>query len=88
VAAVGCAGSPVTDLPSASIQVSSLNCTTAEGSDQLESTASVGSGLQNLGDGYYQLNWKTQKTYAGSCKTLHLDVGDGVSHRALFRFTK
>jgi hypothetical protein len=45
------------------------------------------SGLLNLGNGYYQLNWKSPATYAGSCKTLHLNLG-GVAHDALFQFTK
>ena len=35
----------------------------------------------------YQLNWKTPKTYAGSCRTLRMDLGDGVQHTAEFRFT-
>jgi hypothetical protein len=45
------------------------------------------SGLQNLGNGYCQLNWKSPTIYAGSCKTLHLNIG-GVTHDALFQFTK
>ena len=82
------AGSPVTDIASAGVSVSSLDCTSGEGSDVLEQTATAGSGLQNLGNGYYQLNWKTQKAYAGSCKALHLDIGDGVTHDAYFDFRK
>ena len=35
--------------------------------DQLEQVAPGGSGLQNLGQGYYQLNWKTSKSFAGTC---------------------
>ena len=34
-------------------------------------------GLQNLGDGYYQFDWKTPKSYAKSCKTLRLDLAEG-----------
>ncbi len=82
------AGSPVTGIASAGVSVSSLDCTSGEGSDVLEQTATAGSGLQNLGNGYYQLNWKTQKAYAGSCKALHLDIGDGVTHDAYFDFRK
>jgi len=81
-------GSPVTDLANAAVSVSSLDCTSGEGSDQVEQTTTAGSGLQNLGNGYYQLNWKTQKSYAGTCKTLHLDIGDGVTHDAYFSFTR
>ena len=46
------------------------------------------SALKNLGDGNYQLNWKTPKTYANSCRTIALDIGDGVQHKALFKFPK
>jgi hypothetical protein len=51
-----------------------------------EEFAAGGSGLQNLGGGYYQLNWKTPKSYAGSCKTLKLELGVGQEHIALFQF--
>jgi hypothetical protein len=52
--------------------------------------ASGDSGLQNLGDGYYQFNWKTPKIYANSCKTLRLSLGEGsgFEHTALFKFIK
>ncbi len=79
-------GTPVTDLSSAVITVSDLDCETSEGSGAVEQTTTVGSKPQNLGDGYYQLNWKTAKSYAGTCKTLHLDIGDGVTHDAFFEF--
>lgn len=52
------------------------------------------SGLQNQGDGMYQLNWGTSKAYAGTCRRLRLDLGernpDGtVFYRtADFHFTK
>ena len=48
----------------------------------------VSSGLQNQGNSNYQLNWQSPKSYAGSCKTLHLNVHDGVTHDARFQFTK
>jgi hypothetical protein len=81
-------GSPVTDLASASVTVASLDCSGGTTSDAIEESAADGSGLQNLGDGYYQLNWKTSRSYAGSCKTLKLDLGEGVGqeHSALFQF--
>lgn len=79
---------PVTDLSTASISVSNLECESALGSVPLEQAASVGSELQNLGDGYYQLNWKTAKSYAGTCRTVHLDIGHGVTHDSRFDFRK
>jgi hypothetical protein len=58
--------------------------------DLIEEFAIGGSGLQNLGDGYYQLNWATPKSYTASCKTLKLDLGEGagVTRDAAFRFTR
>jgi hypothetical protein len=44
--------------------------------------------LQNRGNGEYQFDWKAPKSYAGSCKTVSVDLGDGVDHTALFRFIK
>ncbi len=81
-------GNPVTTLASATLTAVSLSCSLGTTADLLEEVAAGGSGLQNLGDGYYQLNWKTPKTYADSCKTLKLDLGDGVTHDALFKFTR
>jgi hypothetical protein len=43
--------------------------------------AAGNSGLQNLGDGYYQYNWKSPASYAKSCKTLQLDLGEGTGAR-------
>jgi hypothetical protein len=84
------ANGPVTDLSSdaASVTVASLACDLGDTTDQIEEYASGASGLQNLGDGNYQFNWKTPKDYASSCKTLKVDVGDSVDHTAQFRFTK
>jgi len=41
-----------------------------------------------LGDGYYQFNWKTPKTYARSCKVVSVETDLGLAHEAFFRFTK
>ena len=82
------AGQPVTNLALAQASVASLNCATGTGVDELEQVAASPSGLQNLGDGYYQLNWKSDKSYGGSCKRLRLDIGDGVTHDAAFQFIK
>lgn len=71
-------GTPVTTLTTAAISVQSLSCDSGISEDQVEETTSGGSGLQNLGDGYYQLNWKSPASYAGSSKTLRLDLGEGI----------
>lgn len=81
-------GSPITNLAAASISTVTLNCgSLAEGTDAIEEYAAGASGLQNLGDGYYQLNWKSPSTYVGSCKRLRLDLGEGAFRTADFQFT-
>jgi hypothetical protein len=35
------------------------------------------SGLQYFGDGLWQFNWKTPKTYAGTCRVMHVGFNDG-----------
>ena len=70
---------PVLDLDPAVVQVSSvhISCEAAGGAtDSIEEYAPGQSSLQPLGDGVYQLNWQTQKSYAGSCRRLRLDLGE------------
>jgi CSLREA domain-containing protein len=81
-------GHPITDLESVTVTVTGLACPTGTAADAVEEYAAGTSGLQNLGDGYYQYNWATPKGYARSCKTMRLDHGDGVAHTALFQFTR
>ncbi|TAK01847.1 MAG: hypothetical protein EPO36_04285 [Chloroflexota bacterium] len=82
------AGAPITDLASAEITVTTYSCAVGMTIDLLEEVAAGASGLQNLGDGYYQVNWKSPTSYANACKAMHLNVHDGVLHDALFEFTK
>ena len=79
---------PVTNLTTATITVTSLSCSSGVTIDQIEETVAGTSGLKNLGNGYYQMNWKSPTTYASSCKTLHLNLNDGVTHDAIFQITK
>ena len=83
-------GNPVTDLTNVAVTAVSLSCPLGTTSDQVDEYASGSSGLLNQGDGYYQFNWKTPKTYAKSCKTMSLDLGEGLGmeRTALFQFTK
>ncbi len=80
-------GTPVTTLSSVTLTVTTLTCDLGATND-LPADDAGASGLQNLGGGYYQYNWKTSKSYAGSCKTMHLDLGEGITHTADFKFTK
>ena len=83
-------GSPVTNLSSASVTAANLTCDLGVTSDLIEEASAGGAGLQNLGNGFYQFNWKTPKTYANSCKTLTMTLGGGVvpTQSALFSFVK
>jgi hypothetical protein len=71
-------GRPITDLTSVSVQAATMACDQGTTTDQIEEYAAGASGLQNLGNGYYQFNWKTPTTYAGSCKTIALAFGAGA----------
>jgi hypothetical protein len=82
------AGDPVIDLAHVAVTVTTLPCELGTAADQIEEYAAGSSGLQNLGDGFYQYNWKTPKSYKNSCKLLTLDIGDGVPHTAQFFFTR
>lgn len=81
-------GAPVINVSNVIVKVVSLSCATGTSVDAVEEYATGSSGLQNLGGGFYQFNWKTPTTYANSCKTMHLDLGEGLTHTALFQFKK
>jgi len=82
-------GAPVTTLTSVNVTAVSLSCGQGATMDLVEEYAAGASGLINKGDGSYQFNWKTPTSYAKSCKTLKLDLGDGSPLKlALFEFKK
>ncbi|HSK23739.1 MAG TPA: PxKF domain-containing protein [Egicoccus sp.] len=81
-------GVPVTDLESVQVTTTRMPDDPDATVEPIEEYAAGESGLQNLGDGYYQFNWKTPRTYAGSSYTLTLDLGDAGSHHALFEFPR
>jgi CSLREA domain-containing protein len=80
-------GNPV-PLPGVTVTVEALACDAGSSVDEVGEYAAGTSGLQDLGDGYYQFNWVTPKSYANSCKTLLLDLGEGITRTALFQFVK
>jgi len=87
------AGAPVTNLTAAAVAVTvaNLTCsaaTTAAGAVTAAAGDGGNSALRNLGAGYYQYTWSTPKSYANTCKTMRLSLGEGTTHDALFRFTK
>jgi hypothetical protein len=85
---VDSAGAPVTTLTSVQVKAAALSCAVGSTTDTVEEYAAGMSGLQNLGDGYYQWNWATPSSYAKSCKTVTVTLDGGVSRSADFQFTK
>jgi hypothetical protein len=81
-------GNPVSDMSSfKGLTSSPAACGSGETESPLPETTSTGSsGLQYLGDGNWQYNWKTPKLYANSCRTMILNLKDGTTYTANFKF--
>jgi hypothetical protein len=63
------------------------NCSQWGGmTDPIPEEPSGASGLQYLGSGNWQYNWKTSKGYAGTCRVMVLTLNDGTQHTAEFKF--
>jgi hypothetical protein len=79
-------GQPVADAASfAGLAFTSAPCRPGS-TDQIE-TYTASEGLKHLGDGRWQLGWKTQKSLAGRCGTLTVTFADDSTLTAAFRFT-
>lgn len=81
-------GSPITGHSTATVTARTAACALGTSPDLAREAAAGSSGLQDLGDGYYQFNWATPKSYAKSCKTVSLDLGAGVVHSIAVEFRK
>lgn len=81
------AGNPVSDPTSFVSLISESGAAACAGlpEEAIEEFAGE-SGLQYLGDGDWQFNWKTPKSYAGQCRTMTLTLSDGSTHTASFSF--
>ena len=83
------ANGPVTSLTGYTLTSNGEGCDDSEPTDAIEAYAAGASGLQNLGGGNYQINWKTDKAFAGQCRQVNLTVGgDTTVHSADFKFVK
>jgi hypothetical protein len=61
-------------------------CDGSAGSSDITDTNDAGaSGLRYTADGYHY-NWKTERSWAGTCRTLELTLADGTVKTASFRF--
>ncbi len=81
------AGNPVSD-PSSFVRLRSTGgACGGQATDDVEAYAPGSSGLQYLGNGEWQFNWKTDKQWKGQCRTLVLELADGIIGRtATFQF--
>lgn len=67
----------------------SMACTSATTDQVEELTASASSSLNyDTTADQYNYVWKTNSTWAGSCRQLVVKLKDGTTHRANFKFTK
>jgi hypothetical protein len=78
-------GAAVTNLSAVRVTVQNASCGGDATPNLIEEEAAGSSGLQNLGGGSYQFNWKTPTDYAGTCKRMNLDLGDGSPRSAEFK---
>lgn len=83
-------GTPISDPASFRALYSSAEaCTGGLPTDAVEEEASGASGLQYLGEGYWQFNWKTPKTYASTCRGMFVEFQGGqVSPLVKFQFRR
>ena len=54
--------------------------------EKIEEYVAGNSGLQYLGDGNWQYNWKTPRTYAKTCQEMFVQFSDGQALYAAFKF--
>jgi Thrombospondin type 3 repeat len=72
-----------------SLTSGATDCSQGTPQDAVETYTGT-SGLQYLGDGYWQFNWKSLKSYASKCRVMTLNLADGpgiaTSRTATFQF--
>jgi hypothetical protein len=79
-------GAPVANLRRATVSSVQHPCGALPTGDAVPEQGLRSTGLRYLGDGAYQLNWKTPTSHAKSCRTLLLDLGEVSPRTAEFRF--
>jgi hypothetical protein len=69
-------------------KVQVVSCSTSAPTDEIEQTVTAGSSSlsYDAASGQYTYTWKTDKSWAGSCRQLVMRLADGTDHTALFRF--
>ena len=80
-------GVPISDATTMAIYTFDLNCASGFAFETpIDEYAAGSSGLQYKGDGNWQFNWKTLKSYAKTCKRFFVQTPDGTRIWADFRF--
>ena len=79
-------GAPVADPGSFISLTSTATAGGCGGAADAVETYAGSSGLQYLGDGYWQYNWKTPRDYAGQCRTMVLALKGNLTLAAQFSF--
>jgi hypothetical protein len=72
-------------------RVVAVDCPASPPESEVEETVATNSAtglIYNPLTGAYWFVWKTDKTWAGSCRQLHMKLLDGTNHIAEFRFVK
>jgi probable HAF family extracellular repeat protein len=67
-----------------------VQCTTGEPIDTIEETVNAGASslTYDATSGRYTYVWKTDKSWANSCRVLHVKLSDGEVYTARFTFSK
>lgn len=82
---IDASGAPVANLTSAVVSATAIGCPAAT-ENRVGTYGGSNGQLQNLGNGYYELDWMAASSLRGSCRRLDVDLGDGQNHPALFKF--
>lgn len=62
-----------------------MNCD-GSGESEIEETLTAGNSSLSFSGGQYHYVWKTQSSWAGTCRRLVIKLNDGSEHKANFRF--
>ena len=61
-------------------------CATGVASGPAAETQNPGQSGLSFEEGQYHYNWKTEKSWAGTCRQLVVKLADNTTHTALFSF--
>ena len=78
-------GMPVSNLSAASVGAIAISCPAAT-ENRITVFGGSNGQLQNLGNGYYQLDWMAASSLRNACRRLELNLGDGLLRPASFKF--